>query len=114
MESRCIRMLMEAKLAQRHLKISISPTNSKSMHLKMGFRYCIKNFVVDDGSVYYAIKEKFDMPTFLTFVENRSRWNSKQKIDYIYKPFTCLAIYNDKDYDDEAKRIVKKYCKDCE
>ena len=92
---------------------------------KLGFRYCIKNFVDDDSSVYYIIKEKLDMPAFFddknddnviaffTFVENRSRWNSKQKIDYIYKPFTCLTIYNAKDYDDEAKRIVKKYCKDC-
>lgn len=52
---------------------------------KLGFRYCIKNFVDDDSSVYYAIKEKLDMPAFfddknkdnviafLTFVENCSR-----------------------------------------
>lgn len=93
---------------------------------KLGFRYCIRNFVDDDRRVYDIIKEKLDMPSFFddknkdnviaffTFIENRSRWNSKQKIDYIYKPFTCLAIYNAKDYDDEAKRIIKKYCKDCE
>lgn len=94
---------------------------------KLGFRYCIKNFVADDkGDVYYIIKEKLNMPLFfddknpdniiqfLTFIENRLNWTSQYKINYIYQPFQCLEIYNFKEYQDEVERIVKKYCKDCE
>ena len=67
---------------------------------KLGFRYCIKNFVADDkGDVYYIIKEKLNMPLFfddknpdniiqfLTFIENRLNWTSQYKINYIYQPF---------------------------
>ena len=94
---------------------------------KLGFRYCIKKFVADDkGDVYYIIKEKLNMPLFfddknpdniiqfLTFIENRLNWTSPYKIDYFYQPFQCLMVYELKEYQAEAERIVKKYCKDCE
>ena len=76
--------------------------------------------------MYYIIKEKLNMPLFfddknldnitqfLTLVENLSTWNSKYKIDYTYKPFQCLRVYDSKEYQDEVERIVKKYCKECE
>lgn len=93
---------------------------------KLGFRYCIKKFVADDkGDVYYIIKEKLNMPLFfddknpdniiqfLTFIENRLNWTSPYKIDYFYQPFQCLMVYELKEYQAEAERIVKKYCKDC-
>ncbi|TLD80350.1 hypothetical protein LS70_009215 [Helicobacter sp. MIT 11-5569] len=93
---------------------------------KLGFRYCIKNFVDDKNSqVYYLIKDKLDMPlffddknkdnimNFLDYVHNRMSWTSSKTINYIYIPFKCLEIYEDKDYHKEVERIVKKYCKDC-
>lgn len=29
------------------------------------------------------------------------------------KLYTCLELYDSKEYEQEAERIVKKYCKDC-
>ncbi|EMZ41008.1 hypothetical protein LS77_009540 [Helicobacter bilis] len=111
------------QLEQQHFTYELKVDALK----KLGFRYCIKKFVVDDkGDVHYIIKEKLSMPLFfddknpdnitqfLTFVENLSTWNSKYKIDYTYKPFQCLRVYDSKEYQDEVERIVKKYCKDCE
>ena len=111
------------QLEQQHFTYELKVDALK----KLGFRYCIKKFVDDDkGDVYYIIKEKLNMTLFfddknpdsiiqfLTFVENLSTWNSKYKIDYTYKPFQCLRVYELKEYQQEVERIVKKYCKDCE
>lgn len=111
------------QLEQQHFTYELKVDALK----KLGFRYCIKKFVDDDkGDVYYIIKEKLNMPLFfddknpdsiiqfLTFVENLSTWNSKYTIDYTYKPFQCLMVYELKEYQQEVERIVKKYCKDCE
>ncbi|WP_104718144.1 hypothetical protein [Helicobacter trogontum] len=111
------------QLEQQHFTYELKVDALK----KLGFRYCIKKFVDDDkGDVYYIIKEKLNMPLFfddknpdsiiqfLTFVENLSTWNSKYTIDYTYKPFKCLMVYELKEYQQEVERIVKKYCKDCE
>lgn len=110
------------QLEQQHFTYELKVDALK----KLGFRYCIKKFVDDDkGDVYYIIKEKLNMPLFfddknpdsiiqfLTFVENLSTWNSKYTIDYTYKPFQCLRVYELKEYQQEVERIVKKYCKDC-
>lgn len=111
------------QLEQQHFTYELKVDALK----KLGFRYCIKKFVDDDkGDVYYIIKEKLNTPLFfddknpdsiiqfLTFVENLSTWNSKYTIDYTYKPFKCLVVYELKEYQQEVERIVKKYCKDCE
>lgn len=110
------------QLEQQHFTYELKVDALK----KLGFRYCIKKFVDDDKRVYYIIKEKLNMPLFfddknpdsiiqfLTFVENLSTWNSKYTIDYTYKPFKCLMVYELKEYQQEVERIVKKYCKDCE
>lgn len=111
------------ELEQQHFTYELKVDALK----KLGFRYCIKKFVDDDkGDVYYIIKEKLNMPLFfddknpdnitqfLTLVENLSTWNSKYTIDYTYKPFQCLMVYELKEYQQEVERIVKKYCKDCE
>ena len=110
------------QLEQQHFTYELKVDALK----KLGFRYCIKKFVDDDKRVYYIIKEKLNMPLFfddknpdnitqfLTLVENLSTWNSKYKIDYTYKPFQCLRVYELKEYQQEVERIVKKYCKDCE
>ena len=111
------------QLEQQHFTYELKVDALK----KLGFRYCIKKFVDDDkGDVYYIIKEKLNMPLFfddknpdnitqfLTLVENLSTWNSKYTIDYTYKPFQCLMVYELKEYQQEVERIVKKYCKDCE
>ncbi|RDU67320.1 hypothetical protein [Helicobacter equorum] len=111
------------ELEQQHFTYELKVDALK----KLGFRYCIKKFVDDDkGDVYYIIKEKLNMPLFfddknpdnitqfLTLVENLSTWNSKYTIDYTYKPFKCLMVYELKEYQQEVERIVKKYCKDCE
>ena len=111
------------QLEQQHFTYELKVNALK----KLGFRYCIKKFVDDDkGDVYYIIKEKLNTPLFfddknpdsiiqfLTFVENLSTWNSKYTIDYTYKPFKCLVVYELKEYQQEVERIVKKYCKDCE
>ncbi|MDY2823621.1 MAG: hypothetical protein SOT27_05115 [Helicobacter sp.] len=109
------------QLEQQHFTYELKVDALK----KLGFRYCIKKFVDDDKRVYYIIKEKLNMPLFfddknpdsiiqfLTFVENLSTWNSKYTIDYTYKPFKCLMVYELKEYQQEVERIVKKYCKDC-
>ncbi|STQ92005.1 hypothetical protein [Helicobacter fennelliae] len=110
------------ELEQQHFTYELKVDALK----KLGFRYCIKKFVDDDkGDVYYIIKEKLNMPLFfddknpdnitqfLTLVENLSTWNSKYTIDYTYKPFKCLMVYELKEYQQEVERIVKKYCKDC-
>lgn len=109
------------ELEQQHFTYELKVDALK----KLGFRYCIKKFVDDDKRVYYIIKEKLNMPLFfddknpdnitqfLTLVENLSTWNSKYKIDYTYKPFKCLMVYELKEYQQEVERIVKKYCKDC-
>ena len=109
------------ELEQQHFTYELKVDALK----KLGFRYCIKKFVDDDKRVYYIIKEKLNMPLFfddknpdnitqfLTLVENLSTWNSKYTIDYIYKPFQCLMVYELKEYQQEVERIVKKYCKDC-
>lgn len=109
------------ELEQQHFTYELKVDALK----KLGFRYCIKKFVADDKRVYYIIKEKLNMPLFfddknpdnitqfLTLVENLSTWNSKYKIDYTYKPFQCLRVYELKEYQQEVERIVKKYCKDC-
>lgn len=110
------------QLEQQHFTYELKVDALK----KLGFRYCIKKFVDDDkGDVYYIIKEKLNMPLFfddknpdnitqfLTLVENLSTWNSKYTIDYTYKPFQCLMVYELKEYQQEVERIVKKYCKDC-
>ena len=111
----------QKELEQQHFTYELKVDALK----KLGFRYCIKNFVDDDKRVYYIIKEKLNMPLFfddknpdnitqfLTFVENHSRWTSEYKIDYTYQPFKCLMVYELKAYQDEVKRIVKKYCKEC-
>ncbi|MCI5786476.1 MAG: hypothetical protein MR025_03365, partial [Helicobacter trogontum] len=111
------------QLEQQHFTYELKVDALK----KLGFRYCIKKFVDDDKvDVYYIIKEKLNIPLFfddknpdnitqfLTLVENLSTWNSKYKIDYTYKPFKCLRVYELKEYQQEVERIVKKYCKDCE
>ncbi|MBR2111388.1 MAG: hypothetical protein IJ950_00265 [Helicobacter sp.] len=111
------------QLEQQHFTYELKVDALK----KLGFRYCIKKFVDDDkGDVYYIIKEKLNMPLFfddknpdsitqfLTLVENLSTWNSKYTIDYTYKPFKCLMVYELKEYQQEVERIVKKYCKECE
>ena len=110
------------QLEQQHFTYELKVDALK----KLGFRYCIKKFVDDDKRVYYIIKEKLNMPLFfddknpdnitqfLTLVENLSTWNSKYTIDYTYKPFQCLMVYELKEYQQEVERIVKKYCKDCE
>lgn len=110
------------ELEQQHFTYELKVDALK----KLGFRYRIKKFVADDKRVYYIIKEKLNMPLFfddknpdsiiqfLTFVENLSTWNSKYTIDYTYKPFKCLMVYELKEYQQEVERIVKKYCKDCE
>ncbi len=112
---------MQNQLEQQHFTYELKVDALK----KLGFRYCIKKFVDDDKRVYYIIKEKLNMPLFfddknpdnitqfLTLVENLSTWTSEYKIDYTYKPFQCLRVYNSKEYQDEVERIVKKYCKDC-
>ena len=109
------------ELEQQHFTYELKVDALK----KLGFRYCIKKFVDDDKRVYYIIKEKLNMPLFfddknpdnitqfLTLVENLSTWNSKYTIDYTYKPFQCLMVYELKEYQQEVERIVKKYCKDC-
>ncbi|GAD19098.1 hypothetical protein [Helicobacter fennelliae] len=109
------------ELEQQHFTYELKVDALK----KLGFRYCIKKFVDDKGDVYYIIKEKLNMPLFfddknpdnitqfLTLVENLSTWNSKYTIDYTYKPFKCLMVYELKEYQQEVERIVKKYCKDC-
>ncbi|MCI6312943.1 MAG: hypothetical protein MR591_04045 [Helicobacter sp.] len=111
------------ELEQQHFTYELKVDALK----KLGFRYCIKKFVDDDKvDVYYIIKEKLNIPLFfddknpdnitqfLTLVENLSTWNSKYTIDYTYKPFKCLRVYELKEYQQEVERIVKKYCKDCE
>lgn len=111
------------ELEQQHFTYELKVDALK----KLGFRYCIKKFVADDkGDVYYIIKEKLNMPLFfddknpdnitqfLTLVENLSTWNSKYTIDYTYKPFQCLRVYELKEYQQEVERIVKKYCEECE
>ena len=111
------------QLEQQHFTYELKVDALK----KLGFCYCIKKFVDDDkGDVYYIIKEKLNMPLFfddknpdsitqfLTLVENLSTWNSKYTIDYTYKPFKCLMVYELKEYQQEVERIVKKYCKECE
>lgn len=65
---------------------------------------------VDDRIInFFSDENNGDFAKFKDFINNKLQGN-------IFLPplYTCLDLYDSKDYQAKVERIVKKYCKECE
>ncbi|TLD82733.1 hypothetical protein [Helicobacter trogontum] len=63
----------------------------------------------DDKSVnFFSDESDSGFSSFKGFVYSKTQDNILPRL------YTCLELYESKEYQDEVERIVKKYCEECE
>ncbi|RDU60233.1 hypothetical protein [Helicobacter sp. MIT 14-3879] len=108
--------LKDDKIAKK-----IFQESARKNYKLVGIDYCLKYYEL--SSRYHAdalIREvilkrgggKEGIEEIKNFVEKIEK-QKEEKNYHITRLESCLNLYDSKEYQDEVKRIVKKYCKDC-
>lgn len=99
---------------------------------RIGIEYCIKGddffkiYGYDGIMDWYGYKmvlgyntiEKKILPELKPYIDDRATINDKTigehyKNSNFSRFYTCLELYDSKEYQQEVERILKKYCKNC-
>ncbi|BAM13245.1 hypothetical protein HCN_p06 (plasmid) [Helicobacter cinaedi PAGU611] len=96
-----------------------------SMLKKLGFEYCVEQDKFSENSFwFFHITHKLQLRNnnhSFFYIENNDGFmqfknfiKAHTQSNFMPRFYTCLDLYDSKEYQAEVERIVKKYCKDCQ